>query len=296
MLVLINCAAFGEYNSIGRLFLRGSIYLENSNDIAVVLVIDIGYCYYLALRPGALSRTLGAVGMLGCLYFIVKTGSRGGLLALLAFLVVLFVFSLNKLTLVAVGLPILGISLALTPQSLIHRFTLMLVDQDTAQAKSESDVAAIGSQLERQELIKKAVRYTLAHPLTGVGPGQFANTVWGDEHKAGKWSPTLGTHNTYLEISSECGLPAFFCYVAIVFGCIRVNYKSLKRLRQRPDQADAARLAYCMLAISTSFAVSIFFHHLSYTNYLPLISGLTVCVSLAVSAPRTGPAPSLVRS
>jgi len=33
VLLLINCAAFGEYNSIGRMFLPGSYLFENSNDL-----------------------------------------------------------------------------------------------------------------------------------------------------------------------------------------------------------------------------------------------------------------------
>jgi len=294
VLLLINCAAFGEYNSIGRMFLPGSYLFENSNDLALALLIDMGFFYYLVLRPGKLTRALGGAGMLACLYFILKTGSRGGFLALGVFLVVLFFFSRNRLTWAAVGFPVLALSLVLTPGSLMHRFTLILWQPELSQAQSESDIAAIESQQERQDLIKKAVSYTLAHPILGVGPGQFANAVWGDEHQEGKVSPALGTHNTYLEVSSECGVPAFLFYVAVVLACIWGNYKGLKRFRQRPDLADPARLSYCLLAISAGFAVSIFFHHMAYTITLPLLSGLTVCVNTIEFAPKAGRAPLAV--
>jgi O-antigen ligase len=279
VLVLINCAAFGEYNFIGRLELPGSFLIGNSNDLALVLLIFMGYFYYLVLRPSNLTRALGGGGMLACLYFILKSGSRGGFLALGVFLMVLFIFSRNKFVWVALAVPILALFLLLTPSSLIHRLTLIVWEPAVSESQSESDVAAIESQQERQTLMKKAVRYTFALPLTGVGPGQFMNAVWGDEHKKGEHPPALGTHNTYLEVSSECGLPAFFCYTFIVLGCIRLNYKRLKSLRQRPELDDVARLTYCLLAITCGFAVTIFFHHMTYTIYLPLLSGLTVCLS-----------------
>jgi len=230
--------------------------------------------------------------VLGCLYFILKTGSRGGFLALGVFVVTLFLFSRNKLVWGAVALPVVAVTLILMPNTLMHRLTFIVADTDLSQAQSGSDIAAIESQQERQELMKKAIGYTIRRPLTGVGPGQFMNAVWGDEHKDGKHPPALGTHNTYLEVSSECGLPAFFCYAFVVLACIRVNYRGLKHLRQRRDLADQAGLVYCLLAISVGFAVNIFFHHLAYTGFLPLLSGLTVCVSSAVLAPKSGPSPA----
>jgi len=69
--------------------------------------------------------------------------------------------------------PVLALSLVLTPGSLMHRFTLILWQPELSQAQSESDIAAIESQQSAQDLIKKAVSYTLAHPILGVGPGQF---------------------------------------------------------------------------------------------------------------------------
>jgi O-antigen ligase len=285
VLLLINCVAFGEYNEIGRLTIPGSYLLGNSNDLALALLIDMGYFYYL-LRPGLLTRAFGGAGILACLYFLLKTGSRGGFLALGVSLLVLFIFSRNKFAWGVVALPLVAVSLILMPSSLLHRFTLILADPELSQAQSESDLAAIESQQERQVLMRKALHYTFLRPLTGVGPGQFMTAVWADEHKEGKRSPALGTHNTYLEVSSECGLPAFFCYVFIVLACIVINYTRLRRLRERPDLADPTQLTYCLLAISAGFAVSIFFHHMAYSGFLPLLSGLTVCVSAAVPLPK----------
>jgi O-antigen ligase len=227
--------------------------------------------------------------MIASLYFILKTGSRGGFLALGVFIVVLFLFSANKLIWAGVALPVVAVALLLTPSALMHRLTLILADPEVSQGQSRSDIAAIESQQDRQELMRKAVKYTFRRPLTGVGPGQFTNAVWADEHREGKHPPALGTHNTYLEVSSECGIPAFVCYLAVVLICIRVNYLGLKRLRLRRDTTDAARLTYCLLAASAGFAVNIFFHHLTYTQYLPLLSALTVCVNAAVS-PKPGAA------
>jgi O-antigen ligase len=77
-------------------------------------------------------------------------------------------------------------------------------------------VAAIGSQVQRQELFKKSLYITITHPLLVVGPDQFAVAVAGDSAKQGVHSPSLGTHNSYTQVSSECGIPAFICWCAVL--------------------------------------------------------------------------------
>jgi O-antigen ligase len=202
------------------------------------------------------------------------------------FLAILFTFSRNKVVWAALSIPILAISLVVLPSNTLHRLTMILANPDIAQAHSDEDVGAIESQQERQELMKEAIHYIATRPLTGVGAGEFTDAVWTDEHREGKHPPALGTHNTYLEVASECGLPAFFCYAGIMLASIVINYRTFKRASQQKEFQDAANMAYCMIAVCVGFAVNIFFHHMTYTIYLPYLSGLTVC--LAASLPAKG--------
>jgi O-antigen ligase len=222
--------------------------------------------------------------MIACTVFTLKTGSRGAMLAFVVFYMALVWCSRNRLAWVILSVPFLIGVLILMPSSTRHRLTLIFVKPEAVQAQSEDDLSSVASQVQRQELMKTAVRYSITHPLLGVGPGQFINAVWGDEHRMGKHSPALGTHNTYLEVSSECGLPAFICYVAVVLGCIRINYRLIKKARQDPALADVERMAVVLFVTSAGFAVNIFFHHLAYTGNLPMLAGLTVALSAACAS------------
>ena len=203
---------------------------------------------------------------------MLKTASRGGFVAFVVFLAVLIIFSRRSLVLMAAAVPLVALSLIFMPPTTLHRLTLIFLKPTVNEGQAEEDISSIESQIERQNLMRKAVYYTFRHPLFGVGAGQFTNAMWTDEHRIGKHPPALGTHNTYLEVSSECGLPAAFCYIAVVLSCMTINYKTLRRARQHRELADIERLSYALLATSAGFAVSIFFHHIAYSGCLPLLT------------------------
>jgi O-antigen ligase len=150
----------------------------------------------------------------------------------------------------------------------------------------------VASQLQREELVKTSLRYTLSHPLFGVGPDQFATAVSQDAARASQHLPWLGTHNTYTQVSSECGIPALFLYLAVIGLCLRSNFRLYRRTLDRRACRDLAGLSRCLLAGTLVFAVSAFFFHMAYSAYLPGLAGFTVALELAVarlpplSAPR----------
>ncbi len=63
---------------------------------------------------------------------------------------------------------------------------------------------------------KPACDTPCSHPLFGVGPDQFAAAVSQEAAGDGQQVPWLGTHNTYTQVSSECGIPALIFYVAVI--------------------------------------------------------------------------------
>jgi O-Antigen ligase len=279
--VLFACLFLGGTTTDGRFIIPNSYLFNNANDLALDLLFSAGFFIYLALRRSILTRILGAAGMVFCVVFVVRTASRGGVIALLLFLAALVLFSRNRLVWMLLSVPILIAGFSLVPASTLRRLTTIYFNPQVYQIHSNDDLASIGSQLQRVQLMKKAVHYSVVHPLLGVGPGQFMNAVWDEEHRMGKYPPALGTHNTYLEVSSECGIPAFICYTFVVVACITINFRTMRRLRQRDNMKDAASMAYCLFVTSIGFAANIFFHHLAYSGYLPLLAGFTVCLSSA---------------
>jgi O-antigen ligase len=99
----------------------------------------------------------------------------------------------------------------------------------------------------------------------------------------GSWkphTPWLGTHNSYTQISSECGIPALIFYAAVIVFCLRSNFRLYLRTRDRPAHRELAALSRCLLAGTCVYAVSAFFFHMAYSADLPLLAGFTVALQL----------------
>src|SRR5581483_1154753 len=179
----------------------------------------------------------------------------------------LFCFSRAKWKVAILGTATLGIAFAAGPSGALHR---MLQEDDSS----------VASQEQRQALLETSLRYTLHNPIFGVGPDQFAAAVSRDAERTAESTPWLGTHNTYTQISSECGIPALILYVGVIFICLRSNYRIYRVARKYPAERDAAALSQCLLAGTLVFAVSAFFFHMAYSAYLPELAGFTVSLDL----------------
>jgi O-antigen ligase len=156
----------------------------------------------------------------------------------------------------------------------------LLNDPASTSSEATADLASVASQQQRRELFATSLRYTLMHPLLGVGPDQFATAVEQDAARSGQHTPWLGTHNSYTQISSECGIPALIFYAAVIVLCLRSNLRLYLRTRDRPAHRELAALSRCLLAGTCVYAVSAFFFHMAYSADLPMLAGFTVALEL----------------
>jgi len=300
--LLISCAAFGSASdelggdpSGARFRIPQSLFYANSNDLALALLIGISAFLFLLSLPKIGPRLAGVAGILLAAFYAVQTGSRGSVIAAAAMFVVVLWLSRDRWKTLALGCTALGVlfaaSMAGAPSSTFHRLSLLLDNPTSAGPESQADLASLASQRQRQELFRTSLRYTLAHPLFGVGPDQFAAAVEQDAARAGQHIPWLGTHNTYTQISSECGIPALIFYVAVIVYCLRANYRLCLRTRNHPAQRELAALGRSLLAGTCVYAVSAFFFHMAYSAHLPMLAGFTVALQLVA-----GEATSSLRS
>lgn len=284
VVLLLTCVKFGSVgdgSDYGRFLIPQSLFFSNANDLGLALLLGITSFWFLVSQPGIGKRIAGMLGILLCVIYTLKTGSRGCLLALIALSFLIFLFSRNKVMTVLIALPIIGITLLMLPSATRHRLLLFGTETEAVDAQGSSDVAAIGSQLERRELFKTSVALTLQHPLLGVGPDEFAVAMAGDRAKIGLRSPWLGTHNSYTQVSSECGIPALICYCAVLFLSFRTNLRIFRQSRDNPALKDVASLSFCLMAGILVYAVSTFFFHIAYSGGLPILAGFSLALRLA---------------
>jgi O-antigen ligase len=302
MALLLSCIAFGKAGGEPgefRFRIPESLFYANPNDLALALLLGISSFLFLFTGRWSVARPAGVAGIVLSSFYALRTGSRGGVVAASALLILVFSLSPSKWKVAAFGLATFGLALTASigaqSSSAIHRLSLLGSDaaslgSDAASDETESDVASVASQIQRQELLRTSLGYTFSHPVFGVGPDQFAAAVSQDAALAGQHAPWLGTHNTYTQVSSECGIPALLFYVAVIGLCLRWNFSLYLQTRNHPADRELAALSLSLLAGTLVFAISAFFFHMAYSAYLPSLGGFTVALRFAAvrqsAAPR----------
>jgi O-antigen ligase len=296
--LLVSCIALGSIDANpggARFRIPHSLFYANSNDVAFALFLGSTSFLFLFQQASRVVRLAGIVGILLSTFYAVRTGSRGSVIAASATVILIFSLSRSRWKVAALGLTALGIALVASiggeSSSTLHRLSLLssdassLTSDASSRDETESDTASVASQIQREEVLKTSLRYTLSYPLFGVGPDQFATAVSQDAAEAGQQVPWVGTHNTYTQISSECGIPALIFYLAVIGACLRSNLRLYRRTRDLPAYRELAGLSSCLLAGILVFAVSAFFFHMAYSPYLPSLAGFTVALQFVARTP-----------
>lgn len=277
-LTIIYCYSFGS-DSDGRFSIPNSPFFANANDLAVQLLLGITQFAFLFYERGMVKKGFGALGILLSCMYLLRTGSRGTVLAGVCYVGVFFFLARDKVRFLVCAMFIVILGAAVSPSAPLHRLMLSLSDKE---AQSSEDWSAIGSAMQRKELLKRSVVETLRHPFFGVGPGQFAVAVAGEKAAKGEWADWLGTHNSYTQISSECGIPAFICYVSLILLCFRMNYQLLKAARANPHGSEGVYgLALTLFSGILVYSVSTIFFHTAYSSRLPILTGETLALYIS---------------
>jgi O-antigen ligase len=193
------------------------------------------------------------------------------------------------------------------PGKLIRRYTTYtgaekedVTTTDPSDYDAALEASATSSTQSRRELLRKSIKFTLQHPLFGVGPGMFTVAEDADARANGKRKGTWqGTHNSYTQVSSELGIPGALAYVAVIVLSIRKSAALYKRTRGDPR---LARIGYCALGLNYCmivYAVSVIFDYIAYTSMLSVFSGLTAALDATagpeidrITAVPAGPPPT----
>jgi O-antigen ligase len=256
---------------LGRL--EGAVHgiYENSNELALILVLTLPFCILFLLRTPSWTRKgiwAAAAGLM--IYAILLTGSRAGLLAVLVCgAVCLREFGIRGRKAALVGAAaVAGVLMMLFAGTTVsERFHDMFNDQ----ANTEEARAAYGSAVQREALFWKALDVTAEHPLFGIGPGNF-NTLSGTWHDQ---------HNSYTQMSSEGGMPAFILYVLLLW-CALANLRRVNRLAL--PESEGALFAMALRSSLYGFMVGSFFSSAAYHFFPYFLVAYTSALLAIVSA------------
>jgi O-antigen ligase len=214
---------------------------------------------------------------------LMKTGSRGALVAVTVGLAILFLRSsvAGKLRIVVAGLIGLLLVAALMPRTLLTRYQTLFDSREEAAVGEEAhSIESASTSLEsRRQLLLHSLELTWRHPLLGVGPGMFR--VAEDalaRSKGARRGAWLETHNSYTQISSEVGIPALILYVAALFAGLRATGRIYRQARARAGLEQTANMALGLNFSLAMFMVTSLFSSVAYHSMITVLSGFTVAL------------------
>lgn len=217
--------------------------------LAAMLGLPIAYSWFISDR-----RPLYRWTMFGCLVVISAgtacVGSRGGLLALMAFVAFIIFHSRHRVRNFAILTVVLVTPMLFIPRNPITRF----IHPDYSDQKAKEI---------RIETWKAGLRMIKAHPIMGIGLGEFKPQIskYTDDPKLNKLA-----HNTYLEIASELGLVCFAIYIWLLYETYQ-TFTWLRRAAQKFNSKLFYNMALGMQGGLVGFFVSSFFLSAEYVKF-----------------------------
>jgi O-antigen ligase len=272
----------------GRLVMgRGTF--GNSNEIAFDILLGLPFLTLIVLdgKSGKLKRLLAFCLLGNSVFTLVRTGSRTGIIgfAVLCFLLFLRTSVAGKSAMAFVAMLFLASVITIFPNSLKERYLSIIVGSEVREMAQNNAEArqldmAVSSSAARRQLMINAIKVSISHPIFGVGIGEFGTYMTGVEKLEGRRSGWQGTHNTYLQISSEAGTPALILFLIMMW----LSFKGLRRLYKRadriaaPESREIAQMAFALDASLVAYAVCVFFDFVAYSATLPVLAGFTIAL------------------
>jgi O-antigen ligase len=265
IVVLLNGVATTD-EGLARLTTESSL---DSNDLAALMAMALPFGLAGIVRHKGWHRAAALLATGICAFVIMRTGSRGGTVAMLV-AAVLFVTSFSgrrkALALLLLSLSLVG-GWSLAPQSFRDRITTI------ASPEEDYNYTAYSG---RKQIWARARGYILEHPVAGVGIGNFP-IAEGDYAAAlgrpAKWS---AAHNAYVQAFAELGTIGGTIFLLMLgTGVIRAW-----RLRKPGLQATGSWYPEYLPSLG-AYCTSAYF--LSHAYFYPLF-GLLAIVSLTYAS------------
>lgn len=217
--LVTSVSVFVHRTDAGRLMGIQEGILSNPNDLAINIAINFPLCVvFLLTAKKGVSKLFWGGSLLFMLWGVVATYSRSGLIATVVTIAICVwefgVRGKRPLLLAAafmMGLIAVGVSVV-TPHYLTRIESMVRGNIEGSGDR--------GSLEAREELLKDSLRIMAAHPVLGIGPGNFASYTQ-------TWRVA---HNTYTELGAEAGVPGLFLFCLLLV----LSLRKIKGIRKLP--------------------------------------------------------------
>jgi O-antigen ligase len=253
----------------------GADTLADANFLALYLVVGIPFIIFAMSWKKGLMRVALALSLIPVLASFSRTGSRMGLLAFTAGMLLFFIFAtaLERMAIIMGSILFLALAITLLPQRITERFTTYFEASSSAQAEAANSAAM------RKALFLRSIEMSFKHPILGVGPGEFMDAEAQEAAEQGKRAMWHFTHNSYTELSSETGFPGLFLFLYAFYR----GYKGLSTIRTKYKYSRVGRAALFLQIGVLMSCVGAFFLSIAYSGLLYAILGISAAYQAAVT-------------
>lgn len=246
---------FGNYADNRIVF--GNMF--DPNDIAFFVISFIAFnLLFIAKHNKGYIRAFSVINILLGLTVILKTGSRGGLVATVIVLSYLL-FAKTRTVKVSFMTKVVVVMVALTSLQFVaidtERYKTILNLQDDYNVTGEEGRIAIW---------KAGMRMMLSRPLTGVGMNRFSEGVGRDREERGLGSAKWQTaHNSMVQIGAETGIFGLILFCLMSFNIFKITGQIIRKSRSEAlikvsEMTRAGFLGHFISAMFLSQAYSVY--------------------------------------
>jgi putative inorganic carbon (HCO3(-)) transporter len=281
VIVVVACVMYvliGGKMAAGRLAGEGTF--GDSDDIALMGGFVLPFLILLANRlTNTLIRIVAIMTAAGFMvYAILLTATRAAILGLAVMMLVYLLrsTSMQRVAILIACVICMAVTLVSLPSTTLQRFSTIFEGVD-----GRDNSEATQSTQSRLDIWKDAIDTTLRHPIFGVGPGQF--TEYHYHHyldPRGTTKKYLPTHQTFLEVSSETGIPGLVIYVTFI-GLIYMRIRKGIKLNVPNSYAEwmvGRQIGVCLEASFAYFVTCAFFMTCDKHPQQFLVAGLAVAL------------------
>jgi len=242
--------------------------INEANMWGQVLVAIVPFVFFRIVHERRKLVKLFSAAILALILFeILNTFSRGAYLALsVAVVLMLFVFEKRFNPMIAfAGLGLIILLLPFLPATYLERFRTLTSLNPTTENGIYQDSSFVG----RTSEIKSGMIMFAAHPLLGVGVGNYENNyqtyaqIVGLEFR----SEERQAHSLYVEVLSETGIIGAVPFVGVIFSLLTGLYKIKKDLKNSPYDDDWSPHINAVLTSLIAYLIAALFLHGAYIRY-----------------------------
>ena len=214
----------GRYGTIGLGF--------DPNDIAFVVLSLLSFSICVLLGPfRRFAKVLAFASVISGVVLALYTGSRGGLLGLVIFLLLFLALGIS-------GVPKKGKISIIAVLALAAAMNVDKINLDRYSTLGELDKDYNTTEFGRVGIWRQGLEMFSEDPLTGVGVTRFGQAI-GTRRMEGDLIPEWqAPHNSYIQVLAELGIFGAGAFFWLVFGCL----STLSRLRRNAVRTKSADL------------------------------------------------------